>query len=183
MIQAGKSLVFTETVLKGAFVLDPEKREDFRGFFARTFCRHEFAERGLEPAIEQSSISFNRRKGTLRGMHYQAAPFEEVKVVRCTMGRVHDVIVDVRPESPTYKKYFAIELSAENRKMVYIPRGFAHGFQTLEDNTEVHYQMSEFYSPEHARGVRWNDPAFDIVWPDADRLIHDRDQHYPDFRG
>ncbi len=176
-------MVFSETILKGAFVIEPEKQEDFRGFFARTFCQREFAERGLETASAQSSISFSRSKGTLRGMHYQVTPFEEVKVVRCTMGWIHDVIIDLRPESPTYRESFAIELSAENRKMLYIPRCFAHGFQTLEDNTEVHYQMSEFYSPEHARGVRWNDPAFGIVWPPAERLIHERDQRYPDFEG
>lgn len=176
-------MVFDETFLNGAFVIEPEKREDVRGFFARTFCQREFAERGLETAVAQSSISFSPRKGTLRGMHYQAAPFEEVKLIRCTMGRIHDVIVDLRPESPTYRKHFALQLSAENRKMLYVPRAFAHGFQTLEDNTEVCYQMSEFYSPEHARGVRWNDPAFGIVWPLAERLIHERDQSYPDFQG
>jgi dTDP-4-dehydrorhamnose 3,5-epimerase len=183
VIQEGRILVFSETALKGAYVIEPERHQDFRGFFARTFCRREFAEHGLEPAIEQSSISFNPRKGTLRGMHYQAAPFEEVKVVRCTMGRVHDVIIDLRPQSPTYRQHFAIELSAENRKMLYIPRGFAHGFQTLEDNTEVHYQMADAYAPDHARGVRWNDPAFGIAWPPDERIIHERDQSYPDFRG
>ena len=178
-----QELVFRETVLKGAFVIEPEKRQDVRGFFARTFCRQEFAEHGLEVAVAQSSISFSPRKGTLRGMHYQTAPFEEVKLVRCTMGRIHDVIIDLRPESPTFRKTFAIELSAENRKMVYIPRAFAHGFQTLEENSEVFYQMSETYSPDHARGVRWNDPAFGIVWPPAERLIHERDQSYADFQG
>jgi dTDP-4-dehydrorhamnose 3,5-epimerase len=182
-IQEGRILVFSETALKGAFVIEPERHEDFRGFFARTFCRREFADRGLAPDVEQSSISFNPRKGTLRGMHYQEAPCEEVKVVRCTMGRIYDVIIDLRPESPTYRKHFAVELSAENRKMIYIPRGFAHGFQTLEDNAEVLYQMSDSYAPEHARGVRWNDPAFGIAWPPAERIIHERDQSYPDFRG
>jgi dTDP-4-dehydrorhamnose 3,5-epimerase len=181
--QVGDSLVFSETALKGAFVIEPEKREDFRGYFARLFCRREFAERGLEVAVAQSSVSFSSRTGTLRGMHYQIAPFEEVKVVRCTMGRIHDVIVDLRQESPTFRKHFAVELSADNHRMLYIPRRFAHGFQTLEDNTEVQYQMSEFYSPEHGRGVRWNDPAFGIVWPTAERLIHERDQNYPDFQG
>jgi dTDP-4-dehydrorhamnose 3,5-epimerase len=176
-------LFFSETALKGAFVIEPERHEDFRGFFARTFCRREFAEHGLEPDVEQSSISFNPRIGTLRGMHYQAAPCEEVKLVRCTMGRIYDVIIDLRPDSSTHRKHFAVELSAENRKMLYIPRGFAHGFQTLEDNAEVLYQMSDTYSPEHARGVRWNDPAFGIAWPAAERIIHERDQSYPDFRG
>ena len=176
-------MFFSETALKGAFVIEPERHEDFRGFFARTFCRREFAEHGLEPDVEQSSISFNPRIGTLRGMHYQAAPCEEVKLVRCTMGRIYDVIIDLRPDSSTHRKHFAVELSAENRKMLYIPRGFAHGFQTLEDNAEVLYQMSDTYSPEHARGVRWNDPAFGIAWPAAERIIHERDQSYPDFRG
>jgi dTDP-4-dehydrorhamnose 3,5-epimerase len=176
-------LFFSETALKGAFVIEPERHEDFRGFFARTFCRREFADHGLDPDVEQSSISFNPRKGTLRGMHYQAAPCEEVKLVRCTMGRIYDVIIDLRPDSSTHRKHFAVELSAENHKMLYIPRGFAHGFQTLEDNAEVFYQMSDTYSPEHARGVRWNDPAFGIAWPAAERIIHERDQSYPDFRG
>lgn len=176
-------MFFSETALKGAFVIEPERHEDFRGFFARTFCRREFADHGLDPDVEQSSISFNPRKGTLRGMHYQAAPCEEVKLVRCTMGRIYDVIIDLRPDSSTHRKHFAVELSAENHKMLYIPRGFAHGFQTLEDNAEVFYQMSDTYSPEHARGVRWNDPAFGIAWPAAERIIHERDQSYPDFRG
>lgn len=176
-------MVFSETALNGAFVIEPEKREDSRGFFARTYCRHEFEEHGLETAVVQTSISFNLRKGTLRGLHYQTAPFEETKLIRCTMGSIYDVIVDLRPHSRTYKRSLAVELSARNRKGLYVPRGFAHGFQTLEDSTEVFYQMSEFYSPEHARGVRWNDPAFAIEWPAAQRNIHERDQHYPDFNG
>lgn len=176
-------MVFSETALSGAFVIEPEKREDSRGFFARTYCRLEFEKHGLETAVVQTSISFNLRKGTLRGMHYQAAPFEETKLIRCTMGSIYDVIIDLRPLSRTYKKSLAVELSALNRKSLYVPRGFAHGFQTLEDNTEVFYQMSEFYSPEHARGVRWNDPAFAIEWPTAQRNIHERDQRYPDFDG
>jgi dTDP-4-dehydrorhamnose 3,5-epimerase len=179
MRQAG--LVFNETVLKGAFVIEPEKREDFRGFFARTYCRREFAEHGLETTVAQSSISFNPQKGTLRGMHYQTAPFEETKLIRCTMGSIYDVIIDLRRDSKTYKRSFAVELSASNRKSLYVPRGLAHGFQTLEDNTEVLYQMSEFYSAEHARGVRWNDSAFAIQWPPAQRIIHERDQTYADF--
>ena len=184
LIQAGNRLVFTETFLKGAFVIEPAKREDFRGFFARTFCEQEFAQHGLETAVAQSSISFNPKKGTLRGMHYQAAPFEETKLVRCTMGAIHDVIIDLRPGSPTYKKFFAAALSERNRKALYIPRGFAHGFQTLEDDSEVLYQMSALYSAEHGRGVRWNDPAFGIEWPAAaERIIHERDQNYQDFCG
>jgi len=182
-IHAGNGLVFTETVLKGAFVIEPEKHEDFRGFFARTFCADEFARHNLETAVAQTSISYNPSKGTLRGMHYQAPPFEETKLVRCTMGAIHDVILDLRTDSPTFKRSFGVELSAQNRKALYIPRGFAHGFQTLEDNSEVLYQMSVPYSAKQARGVRWDDPAFGIAWPDGARIIHERDRSYPDFRG
>lgn len=175
--------MFIETALKGAFVIEPEKQEDVRGFFARTFCGAEFARYGLDATVVQSSVSFNRRKGTLRGMHYQVAPFEETKLVRCTMGSIHDVILDLRSGSPTYKRFFSVQLSAQNRKAVYVPHGFAHGFQTLDDDSEVLYQMSVPYSPEHARGVRWNDPAFAIEWPAAKRVMNERDRNYPDFRG
>ena len=136
-------------------MIEPQRREDDRGFFARTFCEKEFAEHGLETRVAQCNISFNRRKGTLRGMHYQAAPFEEAKLVRCTMGAIFDAIIDLRPASPTFKKSFSVELTASNRHMLYIPRDFAHGFQTLVDDTEVFYQMAQVYSAEHARGVRW----------------------------
>lgn len=176
-----RALRFTETALKGAFLIEPTRNEDERGFFARVFCLQEFARQGLETNVAQCSISFNPRKGTLRGMHYQDEPKGEVKVVRCTMGRIYDVIIDLRPESPTFKKFFAVELSAQNRLALYIPRRFAHGFQTLEKNTEVFYQMSEFYSPGQARGVRWNDSAFGIEWPSDERIISERDQNYPDF--
>lgn len=162
-------------------MINLEKREDDRGFFARTFCQREFAEQGLEIQVAQCGISFSERKGTLRGMHYQVAPFEEAKLVRCSTGRIYDVIVDLRRDSPTFGKSFGIELSAQNRKMLYVPRQFAHGFQTLESNAEVSYQMSQFYSPEHSRGVRWNDPVFGIVWPPDERTINERDQNYPDF--
>lgn len=175
--------MFIETFLKGAFVIESEKQEDVRGFFARTFCGAEFAKRGLDATVVQSSISFNRRKGTLRGMHYQVAPFEETKLVRCTMGSIHDVILDLRSGSPTYKRSFSVALSGQNRRALYVPRGFAHGFQTLEDDSEVLYQMSVPYSPEHERGVRWNDPAFAIEWPAAERVMNERDRNYPDFRG
>jgi dTDP-4-dehydrorhamnose 3,5-epimerase len=161
--------------------MEPERREDERGFFARTFCQREFEIHGLNARIAQCNISFNKRKGILRGMHFQAAPFSEAKLVRCTSGCIYDVIIDLRPSSPTFKQYVAVELSAENRKMVYIPEGFAHGFQTLEDDTEVFYQMSQFYSPEHARGVRWDDAAFGIEWPPAERTIVEKDRNYPDF--
>lgn len=155
--------------------------EDERGFFARTWCRRECAAQGLKGQWVQCSISHNRRKGTLRGMHYQIAPHEEAKLVRCTMGAIFDVIIDLRPDSPTYAHHFSVVLTARNRELLYIPEGFAHGFQTLEDDTEVFYHISEFYAPDYARGVRWNDPAFGIRWPDDDRIISERDQHYPDF--
>lgn len=173
---------FTETGLKGAYIIEPERMEDERGFFARTWCRREFEEHGLNSGLVQCSISYNRNKDTLRGMHYQMAPHEEAKVVRCTRGCIFDVIVDMRPASPTHKRHVSVRLSADNRTMLYIPGGFAHGFQTLEDATEVFYQMSEFYHPESARGVRWNDPAFGIAWPDAvTRHISERDRNWPDF--
>jgi dTDP-4-dehydrorhamnose 3,5-epimerase len=174
-------LIFTETKLGGAFIIEPERREDDRGFFARTWCQQEFRARGLSTRLVQCNISFNRNKGTLRGMHYQAAPFEEAKLVRCTGGAIYDVIVDLRPQSGTYKQWIAVELSSENRTMLYIPEGFAHGFQTLVDHTEVFYQMSEFYAPAFARGVRWNDPAFGIQWPPDNQIISSRDQQYPGF--
>lgn len=173
---------FTETVLKGAFLIQLERKQDSRGFFARTFCQREFAEHGLDTQVAQCNVSFNPRKGTLRGMHYQAKPYEEAKVVRCTMGRIYDVIIDLRRESPTFKKSFGVELTAQDHNMLYVPRGFGHGFQTLENDAEIFYQISEFYSPDHQRGVRWNDPAFGIEWPPDERIISERDQNYPDFR-
>jgi len=172
---------FYETQIKGAFLIEPEKNKDERGFFARVWCQRDFEEHGLNPRLVQCSISFNKKKGTLRGMHYQAVPFAEAKLVRCTRQSIYDVIVDLRPESLTFKQHLAVVLSAENHKMLYVPEGCAHGFQTLEDNAEVFYQMSEFYSPEHCRGVRWNDPAFGIVWPIADPIMLQRDKSYPDF--
>jgi len=174
-------MIFRETALRGAFIIEPERKEDHRGFFARTWCAEEFAAHGLNPKLVQCSISYNKKKGTLRGMHYQAAPYEETKLVRCTAGAIYDVIIDLRPNSPTYTKHVAETLTAENYHMLYIPEGFAHGFQTREDHTEVTYQMSQYYVSEHARGVRWNDPAFSIQWPDDERIISDRDWHSPDF--
>jgi dTDP-4-dehydrorhamnose 3,5-epimerase len=174
-------LIFTETNLSGAYVIDMETHADSRGFFARTFCRKEFEAHGIDAHVEQCNISFNKRKGTLRGMHYQVAPFAEPKLVRCTAGSIYDVIIDLRPASPTFKQHFAVELSAENRKMLFIPVDFAHGFQTLRDDTEVFYQMGQSYSAEHARGVRWDDPAFGIRWPEDERIIIERDRNYPDF--
>jgi dTDP-4-dehydrorhamnose 3,5-epimerase len=175
-------MIFTETPLGGAFVIEPELLEDARGFFARTWCLREFETRGLVARVAQCSTSFNKRKGTLRGMHYQAPPFAETKIVRCVRGSIYDVIVDLRPSSPTSMRHFSVVLTADNRKMLYVPAGFAHGFQTLEDDTEVLYQMSEFYSSAHARGVRWDDPALGIQWPDDERMIVDRDRTYSDFR-
>ena len=174
-------MIFTETKLAGAFVIELERREDQRGFFARTFCQQEFEAHGLKTQVVQCNVSFNKRKGTLRGMHYQAAPFAEAKLVRCTSGSIYDVIIDLRPASATFKQYFPVELSAENGRMLYIPEDFAHGFQTLRDDTEVSYQMAQRYSAEHARGVRWNDPAFGIEWPEGERIIIERDQNYPNF--
>jgi dTDP-4-dehydrorhamnose 3,5-epimerase len=162
---------FTETKLKGAYVIKIEPIEDERGFFARSWCQQEFGDRGLNPNLVQCNVSFNRKKGTLRGMHYQIKPHEETKLVKCTRGSIYDVMIDIRPESSTFKQWTAIELSAENHKMLYIPEGFAHGFQTLEDNTEVFYQMSDFYHPESARGLRWDDPMFAIVWALTENLV------------
>jgi dTDP-4-dehydrorhamnose 3,5-epimerase len=167
--------------LAGAFVIEPERLEDERGFFARTFCQKEFEVHGLNVNTAQCNVSFNKRKGTLRGMHFQDGECAEAKLVRCTAGSIYDVIIDLRPSSATFKMHVVVELTLQNRKMIYIPEGFAHGFQTLEDNSEVFYQMSEFYSPELARGVRWDDPAFGIVWPADDRTIAERDWNYPNF--
>jgi dTDP-4-dehydrorhamnose 3,5-epimerase len=172
---------FLETPLAGAVFIEPERLADERGFFARTWCARAFAEHGLKGELVQCSISFNQRKGTLRGMHYQKPPQEEAKLVRCTMGAIFDVIVDLRPESPTFLKHFAVELSQENRRMLYVPEGFAHGFQTLTDETEVFYQMTEVFAPEFATGYRWNDPAFGIEWPLAVSVISERDRNYRDF--
>lgn len=172
---------FTETRLKRAFIIEPERLEDERGFFARTFCQKEFGAHGLNSKIVQCNVSYNKHKGTLRGMHYQAPPMAEAKLVSCTRGAIYDVIIDLRPESPTYCQWFAEELNAENSKMIYIPEGFAHGFQTLEDETEVFYQMSKFYSPEHARGVRWDDPVFGIEWPLNTKIISEKDKKYTNY--
>jgi dTDP-4-dehydrorhamnose 3,5-epimerase len=166
---------FTETDLKGAFIIEPDRIEDERGFFARTFCRREFEKQGLNPDLVQCSVSFNTKKGTVRGMHYQVKPHEEARLVRCTHGALYDVILDLRIDSPTFTKWIAVELTADNRIMAYIPEGFAHGFQTLEDNTEVFYQMSEFYHPECAKGARWDDPAFGIVWPIDKKTVSRKD--------
>jgi dTDP-4-dehydrorhamnose 3,5-epimerase len=174
-------VIFKATDLLGAYFIEPERKEDFRGYFARTFCEEEFASFGLETHVAQCSVSFNQRKGTLRGMHYQVAPFEEVKVVRCIRGAIFDVIIDLRRNSPTFKKHLAVELDEHSGNALYVPAGFAHGFQTLAADSEVFYQMSQRYSADHARGVRWNDPAFAIPWPQDARTILQRDQDYADF--
>ncbi len=175
-------MIFTETKLKGAFVIEIEPIEDERGYFARSFCQKEFEKHGLNPCIAQCNISFNKKKGTLRGMHYQVEPYPEAKLVRCIMGSIYDVIIDLRIDSPTYCEWFAVELSADGSKMIYIPEGYAHGFQTLEDNTEVFYQMSDFYHPETALGVRWDDQAFCIEWPIDEKTISVKDIQYKDYK-
>ena len=174
-------MIFAETKLKGVFILEIERLNDERGFFARTWCMQEFAKCGLNSNLAQCSISFNHKRGTLRGMHYQASPYQETKLVRCTAGAIYDVVIDLRHNSATFCKWLAVELSAENRCGLYVPENFAHGFQTLENDTEVFYQISESYAPEYAKGVRWDDPAFDIRWPVADRIISNKDAQYSDF--
>ena len=174
-------MTFQETKLSGVFEIHLEPAHDSRGFFARSWCQKEFENRGLDPRVVQCNVSFNQRKGTLRGMHYQASPNAEAKLVRCTSGSVYDVVIDLRPQSPTFKQWIAAVLSSVQRNMIYVPKGCAHGFLTLEDNTEVFYQMSEFYSPESVGGVRWDDPAFQIVWPAKAEVISERDRNYADF--
>jgi len=175
-------MTFHETVISGVFEIHLEPRHDDRGFFARTWCRKEFEAQSLNSELVQCSVSFNKRKGTLRGLHYQVAPFQETKLVRCTRGSIFDVVVDLRETSPTYKGWASAELTATERNMLYVPEGCAHGFLTLEDETEVFYQMSQYYNAESARGVRWDDPAFHIQWPAGVEVISERDRTYPDFR-
>ena len=174
-------MIFMPTHLAGAWVVDLERREDDRGFFARAWCRREFESKGLDTRLVQCSISRTERRGTLRGMHWQAEPHAEVKLVRCTRGAIWDEIIDLRPDSQTYTRHFGLELSAENGRALYIPEGFAHGFVTLAEDTDVLYQMSEFYEPAAARGVRWNDPVFGIAWPVTEPILHERDASYRDF--
>ncbi len=173
---------FVALPVEGAFLVELEKNEDERGFFARSWCKNEFEAAGLNGNFAQCNISFNKKKNTLRSMHYQSAPYEEAKLVRCTMGAIYDVIIDLRPSSATFKKWYATELSAKNHKMLYIPKGFAHGYLTLEDNSEVFYQMSEFYHPECSKGLLWNDSAFRIKWPKGKKVITARDLEYPNFK-
>ena len=172
-------MIFRETKLQGAYIIEPEPITDERGFFARTWGQEDFAAHGLNSRIVQCNTSLNKQAGTLRGMHYQIAPHAEVKLVRCTAGAIYDVIIDLRPHSATRGQWLGVELTARNRLMAYVPEGFAHGFQTLADETEVFYQVSEYYHPESARGVRWDDPAFGIEWPLEVSVISERDRSHP----
>lgn len=172
---------FEESKLPGVFQIDLDIKRDERGFFARTWCQNEFAAHGLNARVAQCNTSYNKQKGTLRGIHYQIAPFAEAKVVRCVRGSIYDVVVDLRRESNTFGQWIGVVLTAENRKAVYVPEGCGHGFLTLEDDAEIFYLMSEFYNPDCARGVRWNDPQFGIAWPGKIEVISQRDQTYPDF--
>ena len=172
---------FEQTTIAGVYIINIDPVEDVRGFFARLWCRDEAMSRGLVADFAQTSVSFNARVGTTRGMHYQAAPHQEVKLVRCTAGAIYDVVIDLRPDSPTYAKWFAAELTARNRRTIYVPKGVAHGFQTLRPDTEVLYHISEAYIPQLAGGVRWNDPLFAIDWPRVPTVISDRDSSYPDL--
>ncbi len=170
---------FQPTELSGAFIVEMESHEDSRGFFARTFCTNEFAEQGLVSTFVQCSVSFNRKRGTLRGMHYQLPPATEAKLVRCTAGSLYDVIVDLRPGSPTYLRHIGVELSARNRRALYVPEMFAHGFQSLEDETEVFYQISEFFVPDKSTGLRYDDPKLGIKWPLPVAVISEKDERWP----
>ena len=174
-------MIFTPTPLPGAFIIDPERFSDDRGFYARLWDQREFESRGLNPRLVQSDVAFNHKLGTLRGMHFQSAPHAQAKLVRCTAGAIHDVIIDLRPDSPTFIQHIGVELTADNHRMLYVPEGFAHGYLTLRDNTEVAYQMSDFYAPLAGGGVRWNDPVFGITWPGEVKIIVPRDNAYPDF--
>ncbi len=181
-------MIFKEIPFPGVYIIEIEPMCDERGFFARSYCRREFEAHGLNPDLVQCSISFNRKKGTLRGMHYQAPPHEEAKIVRCITGAIYDVVIDLRPGSPAYKRWYALELRSsgppeapDRYRMLYVPEGFAHGYQTLEDNTELLYQIAEYYHPETARGIRWNDAAFQIPWPLPNPVMSEKDRNYPDF--
>jgi len=174
-------MIFNETKLKGAFIIDLEKHQDGRGFFARAYCEKEFRDHGIEPDVVQANVSYNKYKHTLRGMHFQAEPYGEAKLVRCTRGAIYDVIIDVRKNSPTYKEWIGVELSEDNYRMLYVPEGFAHGFITLHDETVITYQVSEFYTPGAEKGIRWDDPEFGIDWPAEPVIISEKDENWPDF--
>ena len=177
-----QGVIFTQTQLKGAYLIDLERMEDERGYFARSWCQREFLAHGLEAKVVQCNLSFNKKKGTLRGMHFQLPPYAEAKLVRCVRGGIYDVIIDVRPDSSTFLQWLGVELTADNGRILYVPKGFAHGFQTLNNDVELFYQMSEFYTPAYARGVRWDDPLFHITWPPASRTLSARDQEYEDAK-
>jgi dTDP-4-dehydrorhamnose 3,5-epimerase len=177
------AVVFTETELAGAYIIDIEKRTDGRGFFARSFCAREFEQHGLNARCVNTNVSVSTKRGTLRGMHYQVAPHAEAKLVRCTRGAIDDVIIDLRPGSRTLGKWIGVELTSDNYRMLYVPEGFAHGFMTLTDNVEVTYQVSAFYTPEAEAGIRFDDPAFNIVWPADVRVISDKDRSWPLYPG
>jgi dTDP-4-dehydrorhamnose 3,5-epimerase len=174
-------MIFQQTPLPGAYVIEPERKQDHRGFFARIFCKKELSERGLQSELSQSNVGFSHAKGTLRGLHFQLAHHSEVKIVRCPRGAIYDVIVDLRPDSPTHKQWFGIELTADNYNLIYVPRGFAQGYITLEDNTEIYYHTSEFFDAQSASGVRYNDDAFGIVWPIPVSVISKQDESWPDY--
>ncbi|HEV8725290.1 MAG TPA: dTDP-4-dehydrorhamnose 3,5-epimerase [Candidatus Binatia bacterium] len=176
-------MIFHGTKLRGSYIIELEKREDSRGFFARTWCQDEFKAYGLNANWVQSNLSYNAKRGTLRGMHYQAAPYQEAKLVRCARGAIYDVIIDLTQDSLTYRQWLGVELSGGNYRSLYVPEGFAHGFLTLEDDTEVVYQVSQFYQPESERGVRYNDPAFGIQWPIDIAVISEKDMRWPDYAG
>lgn len=174
-------MIFTETKLKGAYIIDIKRIEDQRGFFGRGWCQEEFETHGLNPRTVQMNVGFSITKGTLRGMHFQMAPWEEAKLARCTLGAIYDVIIDLRPDSPTHKQWLGVELTADNRRMLYIPEGCAHGYQTLTDNAEMYYLTTQFYAAEFAAGVRYNDPSFGIEWPISIEVISEKDEIWPDY--
>jgi len=174
-------MIFSETKLSGAYIIEIEKEEDNRGFFARMFDKNEFSKIGLDSEFVQSSISHNKKKGTIRGMHYQTESYEENKIVKCTKGSIFDIIIDLRSNSKTLKKWFSIELNENNHKMLYVPKGFAHGFQTLEDDSEVFYQISQYYNSEHSMGIRWDDKTFQINWPLEISTISEKDKNFENY--
>lgn len=174
-------MIFTETKIKGVYILEIKKLGDERGFFGRSWCRNEMEAHGLNPDVVQANTSFSHHKGTLRGMHYQKHPFEETKLIRCTKGAIYDVVIDLRPDSSTYRNWFGIELSENNYKMLYVPEKFAHGFITLQDNCEVSYLVTQFYTPGSEAGLRWNDPQFGITWPLEVKVISEKDNNFPNF--
>lgn len=176
-------MIFTETKLKGAYIIDVKRLEDERGFFGRSYCKEEFQSYGLNTSIEQSNVSYNKIKGTLRGMHMQVAPYEETKLVRCTRGAICDVIIDMRENSATYKEWIGVELTADSYRMLYVPEGFAHGFITLQDNTDVTYQVTQGYVPGAERGFRFDDPAFQIIWPIQPVVVSEKDLAHPLLEG